>query len=113
MNEQQMSPLERASLIDEVYRSRGWQLAFAPRIEAAIRTALAGLRNPDLARKAKLPDDYLRGRLDMAEELMQGPRAEAEVDRNAAVEEEMREQRDKSYDEVAATGYGIGVPVRD
>lgn len=103
-----MTPLERASLADSVYNSQGWCMVFQPLLEDKRRTMMMALRDPSLARKAKLPDDFIRGVLDTVEWIMATPRINAEVDRNVAVEDELQAQRDKAIEAQAALGYGSG-----
>lgn len=105
MTEQEQG-LARASLIDQVYASQGWREVFAPFLTERKRALELALRNPSLARKYNMPDDYIRGRLDMIEEILDRPRQMAEIDRNAAVEEILAQKREEEYDLRSRVGPG-------
>lgn len=101
--------LERASLIDQVYACQGWALVFQPMLEEKYRTYQLALRNPDAARKARMPDDYVRGWLEALEWIMLTPRREAEVERNAGIEEVLVKQRHDEDMARASVGFGSGM----
>jgi len=108
-----VTPLEKAHLIDSIYNSPGWIQVFQPLLEEKHRTNTIALRNPDLARKAKLPDDYIRGVLDTVEWLMTVPRQAAEVDRNVGVQDEMHEVQARKDAARAFLGWGSGEIIGD
>lgn len=100
--------LERASLVDSVYASPGWQQVFQPLMEEKYRMYEVALRNPDIARKAKMPDDFIRGALATLEWIMTTPRLNAEIDRNTGVEEILQQKREEKDNRMASLGFGMG-----
>lgn len=54
-------------------QSADWQELLAPILQEQIARFFALLRDPADARKKKLPDDYIRGCLDMAEFYLRWP----------------------------------------
>lgn len=102
----QLNELERADLIATGLAGDFWQKVLKPLLEDRHMAMQAALRNPDLARKHKLPDNYIRGQLDLAELLLSQPRLEMESLQNAAVEEKLVAQREK--EDILTAHYGFG-----
>ena len=101
-----MDDLKRAEIIENGLASPFWKEVLLPMLQERKKTAERGLRNPSLTRKHSMPDDYLRGILDLTEMLIDHPPVLAETIRNAAVEEKLAETRDFKDDIIAHYGRG-------
>lgn len=101
-----MEDLERVQVINAGLSSPFWKEILKPMLEQRKLSSEIALRNPSVTRKHALPDDYLRGILDLAEELLNQPPILAESIQNAAVEEKLAEQRDLKDSVIAHFGRG-------
>lgn len=63
----------RTRRLQFLIQSTDWQSLIVPMLQAQIEHFTTLLRDPADARKKKLPDDYVRGCLDMAEFLLKWP----------------------------------------
>lgn len=93
-----MDDLKRAELIRVGLASEFWREIIRPMFEARRLAMNAALRNPDTARKAKLPDDYIRGRLEECELLLDQPALLRDSLEHAAIEERLTERREHNDD---------------
>lgn len=101
-----LTELERAALIDQGLASPFWQQVIRPMLEERKAAMDRALRDPSLARKHKLPSDYIRGVLSLAEELLEHPAMLSESIRNSAIEEDMAEKREIRDSLIAHFGRG-------
>lgn len=102
------STLERSNALEALMASPGWQKHLRPMLESRRDTMFAALRDPSVARKAGIPDDFIRGQLAVLDMLLTYPAMVAETDRNVAVEEELFAQREQEYEDRARLGNGPG-----
>ena len=101
-----MDDEKRIQIINEGLAGAFWQEILKPLLEQRHAAMTAALRDPDLARKHKLPDDYVRGQLDLAEMLLSQPQLIAETTSNAMVEEKLAAQREFQDGVIAHMGRG-------
>jgi len=101
-----MDDLRRAQIIEEGLASEFWREILLPLFTERKLVMEMALKNPKMTRKHDLPDDYCRGQLDLAELALDQPTLLAETIRNAQVEEQLNEQRERRDDLIAHTGWG-------
>lgn len=98
--------LARAQAIVEAIAMPGWQHVLKPIFEERRHAMVVAMRDPSLARKYKVPDDYIRGQLDILDLLLDHPAELIESVRNAAVEDKLADERESEYDAIARDGFG-------
>lgn len=101
-----MEDEQKVRLINEGLSSAFWKEILEPLITQRHDAMAQSLRNPDQARKLKIPDDYIRGQLDFAEMLLNQPKLIAETTSNSLVEERMHEKREVEDEYRAYMGHG-------
>lgn len=106
MSEEQMDDARKLAIIEEGLASDFWKEILKPMLEARCQTAYAAWKDPSLARKHKVPDNYLRGALDLAETLLDQPRLIADSLRTAILEERIAKERDMKDSVIAHFGRG-------
>lgn len=104
--DKELDDLQRARIIEEGLAGEFWRKILLPLLTLRKKALEAALRDPDVARKYKMPDDYIRGGLALAELLLDQPALLAETIRNAEIEEVLEKQRQYQYDLVAHNGLG-------
>lgn len=105
---EEMDDKERVEAIREMQATRGWRLVLAPILQMRIDGLNGMLRDPSKARKDKYPSDYIRGRLEEAEFVMNHPELMAETISNAMVEEKLALERQQDDDTRSHFGFGAG-----
>lgn len=103
-----MDDLSRAERLREMQAHPGWRDVLKPILDARIEGLNRMLRDPSKARKEKFPDDYIRGRLEEAEFIMDHPNLLVETIQAAAVEEKLAAGRTETHEARAMRGWGPG-----
>jgi hypothetical protein len=106
LNERIAVSVDRVQLIETGLASQFWKEIIEPLLTARQMSCTAALRDPSIARKHSLPDDYIRGILDLAEMLLNQPKLIAESERAAEIEERINAKREAYDDAIAHYGRG-------
>ncbi len=86
--------------------SPGWKEVMEPQMRERKNTMDKALRDPSLARKHRLPDDFVRGYLECFDWFLENYVRWAETSEVAYTEEVLAERRASMYDDVAKNGFG-------
>lgn len=93
---------------EEMIATQGWRLRLTPILIERKQAMERHFRNPSNERKSKIPDDYIRGQLDVIELILEHPQLLIDTTRAAQAEEKFAKDREIRYSQQASLGYGLG-----
>lgn len=84
--------LDQLKRLQEVVRSTSWKEGVRPLLEGQVEVNIGLLLNPSAERKAKYPDDYLRGVIDAFRWVLTEPTNQARSRLQELLEERLAER---------------------